>query len=120
MLRSNGLTPPDWVAVMSHDGANQVEDYQIGNWWCLDDEGTAERGYDQLKERYPQRHVLPFARDIGSDDIACFVLSDPESNAPIVVIHDYAPPQIAVRERYDSFEEWVDAVRSRAEGQDCD
>ena len=109
-LEAHGLTPPDWARLLSADDAPN-----IGNWRFFSRESSAKAAYRQINERYPSRQVLAFARDRGSDDIACFVLSDATSNAPIVAIHDYAAPGTEVEERFDSFEEWIAAVMSRAD-----
>lgn len=111
LLRANSLTAPNWEGTVSHDEVNQDEPFEIENWWCLDDDHTASKAYEHINKRYPERLVIPFARDKGSDDIACFVISDPASNASVVVIHDLTDPEIAVTGRYDTFEEWVESVR---------
>lgn len=40
--------------------------------WYLIESGQATRRYYDLKERYPSRNLVPFARRDDNDDIACF------------------------------------------------
>jgi len=113
MLRSHSLAPPDWAKVTRFDGSSELERFTVGFWWCLYDDDLARSIFEGLNRQYPDRHALPFACDSGSDDIACFVLSDPQSNAPIVVIHDLTERGWEVEERYNSFEEWVTAAMNK-------
>ncbi len=104
-LREHGVEPPTWSAFMSQDGR-----FEIGNWFYLHKIETAKANYQQVNTCFPNRIVLSFARDGGPDDIACFVLSDNQSNAAITNIHDDVPPRTELEERYERFEDWVFAV----------
>ncbi|MEM9337246.1 MAG: hypothetical protein AAGA66_00840 [Bacteroidota bacterium] len=41
--------------------------------------------YQGLKERYPNRELIPFAKREDNDDLACF-----EEGKEVVIIHDFA------------------------------
>ena len=42
-----------------------------------------------LRERYPERGLVPFARRADGDDVACF---EPGAAHEVALIHDYASP----------------------------
>ena len=43
-----------------------------------------------LKQRYPERIVVPFARRLDNDDRACFEASEFSIDPKIIIIHDFA------------------------------
>lgn len=53
-------------------------------WIILTDSRLRER-YTGVKDRYPSRNIIPFARREDNDDLACF-----NKEHKIVVIHDFA------------------------------
>ena len=56
-----------------------------------------------LQSRYPDRHLVPFAKRIDNDDIVCWEKG--EANA-VFLIHDYASSGHEQRHRYDTFLMW--------------
>lgn len=75
-------------------------------WFFLDDIGVISN-YSKLNSRYLVRQVLPFARTLAADDIACFVVAESAySQGEIVIIHDDAHPGTEVEQRFDSFWAW--------------
>tara|TARA_B100001094_G_scaffold117191_1_gene113043 strand:- start:59 stop:460 length:402 start_codon:yes stop_codon:yes gene_type:complete len=75
-------------------------------WWIFDGD-TLYSTYTGLKERYPDRDLVPFARKGGTDDHACWERGKGDK---IVIIHDYASPGYESREEYESFWDWFRAV----------
>ncbi len=60
-----------------------------------------------IKERYPNRSVIPFARRGDNDDVACFVSRDPEQETgQVIIIHDFASPGYEVVARMKTFWDW--------------
>lgn len=57
-----------------------------------------------LGERFPKRRLVPFARRIDSDDIACWDIA--QSDKKVFVIHDYASPGWEQREEFPEFNDW--------------
>ena len=56
-----------------------------------------------LRERFPERELVPFALRRDCDDVACWERGNPEG---VVIIHDFAKPgweDVAV---FGSFWEW--------------
>ena len=56
-----------------------------------------------LKNRYPLRMILPFAKTGSSDDIACWDAHDLDK---IYIVHDYASAGWEQGKIYDSFWDW--------------
>ena len=56
-----------------------------------------------LKERYPERILIPFARRYDNDDVACFELYKDEE---IQIIHDFASVGYEQRGVYITFWDW--------------
>ncbi|MEM8696557.1 MAG: hypothetical protein AAGE05_11095 [Pseudomonadota bacterium] len=67
---------------------------------------------DGLKKNFPRWQLVPFARRVDSDDMACW---ENVSFPAVQVVHDYCSPKYARREIYPSFEAWVEAAQSETE-----
>ncbi|SRR5690606_11950493 len=66
------------------------------------DEGVKYK--DDLKERYPNRDLLPFAVRTDCDDVACWNLS--ENNQKVIIIHDFASEGWEQQREFRDFDEW--------------
>src|SRR5262249_6086940 len=75
---------------------------QFDPWWIFDRKYAKEK-MGGLRARYPDRDLVPFARNQSNDDVACW-----DKNAPgkVVVIHDYADPGWERRATFDTFQDW--------------
>lgn len=63
--------------------------------------------YKVIKDRYKDLSLVPFARRLDNDDIACWDLNQNK----VVVFHDYAEPDFQRRRYYVSFWDWFrDAI----------
>lgn len=71
--------------------------------WAVVRNGAERMG--DLRERFPNRRLVPFARRIESDDIACWDIS--KSDKKIFVIHDYASPGWEQRDEFSEFNDWL-------------
>lgn len=56
-----------------------------------------------LKERYPNRNLIPFARRGDNDDIACFEIGQGEK---VYIIHDFASSGYEQREIFNCVWDW--------------
>ena len=84
---------------------SRVVDLNLCNldpWIILEGDQLKTR-YQGMKERYPQRSLVPFARREDNDDVACF-----EKNTPnrVVLIHDFASPGYEHVKVYSNFWQW--------------
>ncbi|PEV02850.1 hypothetical protein CN300_30555 [Bacillus thuringiensis] len=75
--------------------------------WYLIESEQATRRYHDLKERYPKRDLIPFARRDDNDDIACFEIG---KGSKVQLIHDFASEGFEQRKEFDDFWEWVEVA----------
>jgi hypothetical protein len=71
-------------------------------WYVMDSHNVVER-MKGLKQRYPTRDLIPFARRGDNDDVACFERGKGES---VIVIHDFSSPGYEERAVFPSFWDW--------------
>ncbi|EKZ0860998.1 hypothetical protein ABZ088_002236 [Listeria monocytogenes] len=81
--------------------------------WYLIESNRATRRYHDLKERYPNRKLIPFARRGDNDDIACFEIGKENR---VQLIHDFTTEGFEQRGEFDDLWEWVEsAVKTMVE-----
>ncbi len=71
-------------------------------WWIFDGDQLRRRAVG-LRERYPQRRLVPFARRQDNDDVACWDLDARD----VAIIHDMASPGWEQRQRFADFNAWL-------------
>lgn len=71
-------------------------------WQILDGELLYAR-YDGLAVRYPGRQLVPFARRLDNDDIACWQAASRD----VLIIHDFDGSDGKARETFPSFYDWL-------------
>ena len=71
-------------------------------WIVMYDGELKERNLG-LKSRYRNRVLVPFARRLDNDDVACFEVNNTNN---VLVVHDYAKEGWEERKRYTSFWDW--------------
>lgn len=78
-------------------------------WWLLGErKQSALFWLSTLKEQYPARSLIPFAkRDDLSDTLAAFDGSDTSGNPRVFHIHAYTEPGWEQRGTWDSFQDWL-------------
>ncbi|WP_252216793.1 hypothetical protein [Clostridium sp. VAP41] len=72
-------------------------------WYIMDEERVINR-LKGLRERYPNRKLIPFARRDDNDDIACFEANKGER---VQIIHDFASVGCEQRKEYNCFWDWL-------------
>lgn len=73
-------------------------------WFIL--MGDLPRRHNQgLRERYPNRHLVPFARGQDNDDIACWDLD--QGAGAVVTVHDFASPGWETKAEFSCFDDWL-------------
>ncbi|KGK81032.1 hypothetical protein [Clostridium sp. HMP27] len=76
-------------------------------WYIMDNNQALSR-YEGMKNRYPNRILIPFARRDDNDDVACFEFGKGEE---VQIIHDFASPGYEQRKVYSDFWSWFrDAI----------
>ena len=73
------------------------------DYWFIMDSKLAENYTRGIKERFPARNLIPFAKRADCDDVACFEIGKP---GIIEIIHDFCDPGWEQRGEYDSFWDW--------------
>lgn len=71
-------------------------------WIILQGERLRTR-FRGIKERYPERQLVPFARREDNDDVACWE----KGRAGVVIIHDFASPGYELKQELASFWDWL-------------
>lgn len=86
--------------------------------WYLMNKEQVEIRIKGLKDRYPQRKLIPFARRDDGDDIACFEVGKENR---VQIIHDFASAGYEQRKEYECFWDWFrDAVEEMINKDECD
>lgn len=75
--------------------------------WYLIETGQATRRYYDLKKRYPNRMLIPFARRDDNDDIACFEVGKENR---VQLIHDFTTEGFEQRGEFEDLWEWVESA----------
>jgi hypothetical protein len=83
----------------------------IGPWQFLTGRWLRVRNVG-LPERFPDRRLVPFARRLDSDDVACWDMERPKA---VCIVHDFCAPGWERREEYGSFMQWYDIAESDAD-----
>ncbi|MBB5117432.1 hypothetical protein AF335_02685 [Streptomyces eurocidicus] len=74
-------------------------------WWLLEGENLRVRAVG-IRERFPERRLVPFARREDNDDVACWDLA----GGVVCVIHDFAAPGWENRREFADFYAWLRAA----------
>lgn len=84
--------------------ANKVD---FGEWYLISEERAKQR-LNGLRQRYPTRELIPFAKRDDCDDIACF---NAVKKDQVEIIHDFASAGYEQRESYESFGKWLASIK---------
>ncbi|URK88216.1 hypothetical protein LP421_12670 [Rhizobium sp. RCAM05350] len=78
------------------------------DFWSINTDPASIFRYSQgLKQRYPSRNLVIFAKRGDCDDIACWEEGKP---GRIVVINDFADNGYENAGEYDDFQDWFKSV----------
>ena len=105
------------------EDVNQKEIAELYPWYFMchvKDTGYYDRWLGMLKEQYPDRQLVPFAKWGLDDDIACFEPSDDPALPGIHIIHSFTDPGWEERGFYATFEEWLEVAMEEAKGYQAD
>lgn len=76
--------------------------------WRILDQDQNSNYTQEIKERYPNRKLIPFAVRVDCDDIACWDLS--KESQKIYIIHDFASEGWEEQAVFENFEAWMESV----------
>lgn len=74
---------------------------------------SIQKGIDyseDLKKRYPNRNLIPFAIRTDCDDVACWDLAKESDREKIYIIHDFASDGWEQQGEYKNFQEWFNSA----------
>ena len=71
--------------------------------WIILEGEYLQRRFEGLQKRYADRKLIPFARRLDNDDIACW---EKGVDKKVVVIHDFASKGWEVKIEFDNFWMW--------------
>jgi len=77
------------------------------NIWFLMEKEQATSIYNGMKERYPNRNLIPFAKRADNDDTACFEIG---KGNKVQLIHDFTSEGFEQRKEFNDFWEWVESA----------
>lgn len=93
-------------------------------WWFLHKyTGTPEAWLKTVRQQYPNRQLVPFAKIEHTDDVACFDASAPSDDPVVHYVHAYALQGWEDRGHVVNFDAWLeaaiaDAMQFKAEGEE--
>lgn len=91
--------------------ASQMPDFKmpnLGPWHFF--YNYLDFHFNGLKERYPKRMLVPFARRSDTDDVSCFDAGEISDDPKVRQIHDWASPGWEYRGWCMNFLEWLEMV----------
>ena len=116
--------PPGFVYPKAYlDYVSRETVPNLDPWWFLchsQDTGSYGRWMDILKEQFPSRKLVPFAKWGLDDEIACFEHSDNPELPAIHYIKSFVEPGCEERGYCATFEEWLQVSLEEAEGYQAD
>lgn len=76
---------------------------ELEPWHLMEGRELRER-LNGLAERYPDRRLVPFARRVDDDDVACWEIDNP---GRVVIVHDFASPGWERQGEFENFYGWL-------------
>ena len=76
-------------------------------WFIVFENGDVDYWYHTLKNLYPKRDLIPFAKFNANDNIACFDGSDISGEPQVFIIHAYASEGWELHGTHANFQEWL-------------
>ena len=89
--------PPEFVEFAKASPRN------LEPWFVLKGKRLRDR-YDDLRRRYPDRQLVPFARRQDNDDVAAW---EGAAGGRVTIVHDFAEPGWEQREWLPTFTDWL-------------
>lgn len=77
---------------------------ELGPWGFLSD-GQLMFRFRGLRERYPERNLIPFAERWTMDDIACWEIGGGEK---VFVVHEFSSPGFEQRASFHNIVDWLE------------
>lgn len=111
---SNKLIPQDFSYPSSYLDFVKESLPNLEPWDYFFDKEEIDFFFRGLQERYPKRILVPFARRVDNDDVACFDGADTSGDSRVMIIHDRASPGWENHGEFENFLEWLDFAKEQA------
>lgn len=105
-----GFVFPQKYLLLLKGGLPDIEPW----WWLAPHRDSSIYWMEKLREQFPQRLLVPFAKDGGSDDVACFDGADSPGSPKILLIHAFCAPGWELRGEYRNFDAWLEVALQEA------
>lgn len=100
----NNASRPNWFSYpKEYLRAVDLKMVNLDPWFFMEGEQLEIR-IKGLKERFPKVELVPFARRIDNDDVACWEKAG--GNLRVYVVHDFSSWGWEKRKEYDDFWIW--------------
>ena len=99
--------PSSYIEIMSMDIIPDIEPWSF----ICEFKESSVFWMGEVKEKYPTRRLVPFAKVNYSDDIACFDGADTSGEPKVYYIHAFASAGWEDRGYTDNFAEWLKMAR---------
>ena len=96
--------PQNLLSLLENDEIN------FGHWQLLHGKWLNVR-HIGLKEHFPNLDLVPFARRLDDDDVACFDVSKSSSIPKVKIIHDFSSSGWEDREEFESIDVWLQEAK---------
>lgn len=97
--------PPEFASWVQQGGSTEL------SWWDTLDLEKREIWLGILRKWYPKRSLVPFAKFLASDDVACFDGADTSGNPIVHLVHSFADSGWEDRGSVPSFFHWLEDAR---------
>jgi len=98
--------PEGFIFPLSYlDAAEELDDIDP-LFWLLEMKDALPHWTDILRRQFPDRVLVPFAKDGDSDDVYCFDGNDRSGNPPVLLIHSFTDPEWEYRGEWNDFDSW--------------
>ena len=98
--------PPEFTAWVQQGGPKEL------SWWDVLDVENREAWFQILRKWYPSRSLVPFAKFVANDDVACFDGADTSGNPLVHYVHSFADSGWEDRGSVPSFDHWLEDARA--------
>ncbi len=98
--------PESYIEIMSLDVIPDIEPW----FFICEFQESSSFWMNEVKEKYPTRKLVPFAKIDHSDDIACFDGTDISGDPKVYYVHAFADAGWEDRGYTDNFDKWLKTV----------
>ena len=101
--------PPAYVDVVRSGHLPDIEPW----WWLCIRKQSYDFWFEKLKEQFPDRILVPFAKMEDSDDLACFDGGCQIGSPKVLYIHAYTTSGWEHRGEESDFDAWLNSISKK-------